>query len=52
MTVDGGREQWCRFRHSAANKLPEVGAKVELFGWDKWNTHVIEVLELKEPDQE
>ena len=50
LTVEGRREQWCRFRHSAANKLPEVGAKVELFGWDKWNTHVVEVLELKEPE--
>jgi hypothetical protein len=48
VTVDGRREQWCRFRDSAANKLPEVGAKVELFGWDKWNTPVVEVLELKE----
>jgi hypothetical protein len=48
LTVDGGREQWCRFRDSAANKLPEVGAKVELFGWDKWTTSVVEVLELKE----
>jgi hypothetical protein len=50
LTVDGGREQWCRFKDSAANKLPEVGAKVELFGWDKWNTPVVEVLELKEPE--
>jgi hypothetical protein len=48
LTVDGRREQWCRFRDSAANKLPKVGAKVELFAWDKWNTHVLEVLELKE----
>lgn len=48
MTVDGRREQWCRFKDSAANKLPEVETKVELFGWDKWNTPVVEVLELKE----
>jgi hypothetical protein len=48
LTVDGGREQWCRFKDSVANKLSEVGAKVELFGWDKWNTRVLEVLELKE----
>ncbi len=47
VTVDGKREQWCRFRDSAANKLPEAGAKVELFGWEKWNTRVVEVLELK-----
>jgi hypothetical protein len=48
LTVDGGREQWCRVKDSVANKLSEVGAKVELFGWDKWNTRVLEVLELKE----
>ena len=50
LTVEGRREQWCRFRDLAATKLPDVGAKVELFGWDKWNTHVVEVLELKEPE--
>ena len=42
------REQWCRFRTPATNKLPEIGAIVELFGWEKWNTHVVEVLDLKE----
>jgi hypothetical protein len=29
-------------------QTPEVGAKVELFGWDKWTTPVVEVLEFKE----
>lgn len=48
LTVDGGGEQWCRFRDAVGNKVPEVGAEVELFGWDKWNTHVVEVLDLKE----
>ena len=27
-------------------QLPEIGADVELFGWEKWNTQVVEVLEL------
>ncbi len=47
LAVDSRREQWCRFEDSAANKLPEVGAMVELFGWDKWHSRVVEVLELK-----
>jgi hypothetical protein len=29
------------------NKLPGVGTNGEIFGWDKWNAHVLEVLELK-----
>ncbi len=38
------REQWCRFRTPTTNKLPEIGTTVKLFGWEKWNTHVVEVL--------
>lgn len=47
LTVNGKSEQWCRFRDPAASKLPEVGANVELFGWEKWNTHVLEVLNVR-----
>ncbi|HEV8721401.1 MAG TPA: DUF6062 family protein [Candidatus Binatia bacterium] len=48
INIDGQREQWCRFRTPDTQELPEVGARVELFGWEKWHTHVIEVLELRE----
>ena len=48
INIDGQREQWCRFRTPDTRELPEVGARVELFGWEKWHTHVIEVLELRE----
>ncbi|MBI2998537.1 MAG: hypothetical protein HYY46_08815 [Deltaproteobacteria bacterium] len=41
-----GREQWCRFKEPLGNELPEVGAHVELFAWEKWNTRVLEVLGL------
>jgi Family of unknown function (DUF6062) len=44
--VDGKSEQWCRFKDPRNTKLPEIGANVELFGWQKWNTQVVEVLEL------
>ena len=48
INIDGQREQWCRFRTPDTRELPEVGARVELSGWEKWHTHVIEVLELRE----
>jgi hypothetical protein len=47
LVVDDKREQWCRLRRSSANDLPAVGTNLEIFGWEKWNTHVIEVLELQ-----
>lgn len=43
---DGNREQWCRVTDPAANKLPGVGTNVEIFGWEKWYTGIIEVLQL------
>lgn len=46
LAVERGREQWCRLRDSVAKELPKVGANVELFAWEKWNTHILEVLEL------
>jgi hypothetical protein len=52
MTINGSRDQWCRFRDSDANDLPQVGINVEIFGWEKWNTHIIVVLELKELESE
>jgi hypothetical protein len=46
--VRSGGKSAQSFRTPATNKLPEIGAIVELFGWEKWNTHVVEVLDLKE----
>jgi Family of unknown function (DUF6062) len=48
--TNGTREQWCRFRDAATSKLPDIGATVEFFGWEKWNTRIVEVLELKEEE--
>jgi hypothetical protein len=44
--LNGKRAQWCRFQDPKTTQLPEIGANVELFGWQKWNTQVVEVLEL------
>jgi hypothetical protein len=46
LTVDGRSDQWCRFRERLANKLPDIGARVEVFGWEKWNARIVEVMEL------
>lgn len=48
LVIHGRTEQWCRFKNSAANKIPDLGAQVEIFGWEKWSTHIIEVLDLTE----
>lgn len=46
VVTEGKSEQWCRFREPGANKMPGVGANVEIFGWEKWYTGIIEVLQL------
>jgi hypothetical protein len=46
LVADGKREQWCRSAHAPANHMPIVGTNVEIFGWEKWYTGIIEVLEL------
>ena len=40
------RELWCRFTQSRSNGLPAAGARVRVFGWIKWNSQIMEVLEL------
>jgi Family of unknown function (DUF6062) len=46
VATDGKREQWCRFTDPVANRIPGVGTSVEIFGWEKWHTGIIEVLQL------
>ncbi len=50
VATHGKREQWCRFKDPVVNKIPAVGTNIEIFGWEKWNTRILEVLELKELD--
>ena len=40
------RELWCRVSQARSNGFPAAGARVRLFGWIKWNSQVMEVLEL------
>ena len=48
VATDGNREQWCRVTDPAINTIPGVGTNVEIFGWEKWYTGIIEVLQLVE----
>jgi len=52
LIIHGRTDQWCRFKDSATNTIPEVGAQVEIFGWEKWSTRIIEVLELTELERD
>ena len=40
------RELWCRISQARSNGFPAVGSRVQLFGWIKWNSQIMEVLEL------
>ncbi len=44
------RELWCRFTQPRSNGLPVAGARVRVFGWIKWNSQIMEVLELAQLD--
>ena len=46
LELEEQRELWCRFSPSPSNGLPAAGIRVQLFGWIKWNSHIMEVLEL------
>ncbi len=48
VTGAGQRQQWCRFASPTANLLPEIGDEVDIFGWEKWYSGIIdEVLQLQ-----
>jgi hypothetical protein len=44
------RDQWCRFKNPNTAVSPVVGQMVETFGWQKWNTRIIEVLAVRALD--
>jgi hypothetical protein len=44
------RELWCRFSQPRSNGLPAAGPRVRVFGWIKWNSQIMEVLELAQLD--
>jgi hypothetical protein len=44
LKIDAKREEWFRVKTTAA--IPDRGAGIEVFGWEKWNSRIIEVLEI------
>ena len=44
--LEDQRELWCRVTQPRSNGLPVAGARVRVFGWIKWNSQIMEVLEL------
>ena len=44
------RDLWCRFSEPRSDGLAPVGTRVQLFGWIKWNSHIMEVLEIAQLD--
>ena len=44
------QEVWCRFSQPRSNGFPAAGTRVQLFGWIKWNSQIMEVLELAQLD--
>jgi len=45
LVSEGGRELWCRPKDPVSVEVPPVGTKIEIFAWEKWLTHVLEVLQ-------
>ena len=46
LRIDARRDQWCRLR-SENRRLPDVGGRIEAFGWEKWNTRILDILDVK-----
>jgi hypothetical protein len=40
------RDLWCRFSEPRSDGLAPVGTRVQVFGWIKWNSQIMEVLEI------
>ncbi len=47
LVIEGERELWCRLKDSTTTDALEPGAIVQVFGWEKWLTNVIEVLDAR-----
>jgi hypothetical protein len=44
-----GREDWCRLKDGKlTNLLLEEGKMIEVFGWEKWVSHILEILEVND----
>jgi hypothetical protein len=47
LASEGGREFWCRLKELKLSDIPEPGKTIEVFAWQKWLSHILEVFEIK-----
>jgi Family of unknown function (DUF6062) len=47
LKLDRDREIWCRLRTAGPGVMPDVGKKVAVFAWEKWVTHILDVIHLE-----
>lgn len=47
LKLDRERETWCRLRTAGPGVMPDVGQKVAVFAWDKWVSHILDVIHLE-----
>jgi len=49
LALEKEREVWCRLRGDNPKSLPGVGQTVAVFAWEKWFSHIFEVIQLEFP---
>jgi hypothetical protein len=47
LASEGGREFRCRLKELKLSDIPEPGKTIEVFAWQKWLSHILEVFEIK-----
>jgi hypothetical protein len=47
LALEREREVWCRLRGDRPGRLPGVGQTVAVFAWEKWFSHILDVIQLE-----
>jgi hypothetical protein len=47
LELDADREAWCRLRAAGSRVVPDIGEKVTVFAWEKWVSHILDVIRLE-----
>jgi len=47
LTLEKDREAWCRLRGDGPDRLPGVGQTVSVFAWEKWFSHILQVIQIE-----
>jgi hypothetical protein len=42
-----GKDVWCRLKSPTTTEIPNVGVWVHVFCWEKWATHILDVIQLE-----